>query len=121
MANKTTSAPIEPATPPVTSAQSNGLAIASLVLGILSLTGFLFLTGIPAIIIGIMSLRKGQTERGMSIAGIIMGSIGVLLSLLALICIIFLIALGIMSESSGTPSVPSTDIQMHMPIESSRT
>jgi hypothetical protein len=118
MANKTTSAPVEPMT------SSNGLAIASLVLGILSLTGFLFLAGVPAIITGIMSLRKGQTERGMSIAGIIMGSIGVLLSLLALMFIIFIIVLGVMSDPSnpsGMPSVPSTDTQMYMPIESSRT
>jgi prepilin-type processing-associated H-X9-DG protein len=60
------------------------MAIASLVLGLLSFCLSLF-TGIPAIILGALSLRAikrsggGVSGKGMAIAGIVTGSIGVLL------------------------------------------
>ncbi|MDB5186538.1 MAG: hypothetical protein JWM07_10 [Candidatus Saccharibacteria bacterium] len=120
MTNKT-STPPQKAAASVATDQGNGLAISSLALGILSLAGMFFLTGIPAIITGIMSLRKGQKERGMSIAGIIMGSIGTLLSLLLLLALIFIVALGVMSNPQATPGEPSFDTELNMPIESSRT
>lgn len=110
---------IEP-TPEITD-PGNGLAITSLVLGVLSLTGFFFLTGVPAIITGILALRKKQKERGISIAGIIMGSIGTLISLLFVLVLILLIAIGMMSDSSTMQGEPLFDTDMNMPIESSRT
>lgn len=109
----------EPASISTSSENTNGLAIASLVLGILSVTGFFIFTGIPAIITGIMSLRKKQKERGMSIAGIIMGSIGTLLSLLFILVLILVIVLGIMNGSPIMQGEPS--FNMDMPVESSRT
>jgi hypothetical protein len=63
--------------------QKKGLAITSLVLGILSLTCFNILTGIPAIITGHMAhgrARKQPAEyggAGMGIAGFIMGYVSV--------------------------------------------
>jgi amino acid transporter len=99
--------------------EGNGLAIASLVLGILSLTGFFIFTGVPAIITGIISLRKKQKERGMSIAGIIMGSIGTLLSFFFVLALIFIIGWGIMSDPSHMQVNPTFD--MDMPVESSQT
>jgi MFS family permease len=98
--------------------QSNGLAISSLVLGILTFSGFLFLTGIPAIITGIMSLRRGQPERGMSIAGIILGAIGTFISFLLFLLLIFLIGFGVMNHTPTMQDGPSIDT---MPAESTQT
>ncbi len=64
--------------------QTSGLAIASLVLGILGFTCFSILTGIPALILGIISLGKinkssgAVTGKGMAIAGIVLGSLSIL-------------------------------------------
>lgn len=67
---------------------STSAATASLVLGILSIpvVGFGLVLGILAIIFGVISLQKNQARK-MAIAGIITGSIGVLLPLLFLITI----------------------------------
>ncbi len=79
------SGPIPAMTPP---GEKMGLSIASLVLGILSLCGsgaFICggILGIVAIILGYLGLHsKG---RGMAIAGIILGAIGILLTLIFLV------------------------------------
>jgi hypothetical protein len=70
--------------------ESNGLAVASLVLGILSLTGFSILAAIPAIITGGLAL-KSPVAKGMSIAGIIMGIVSTILTVLV---ILFFLLLG---------------------------
>lgn len=71
----------EPYVPPIHSAaRTSGLAIASLVLGILSFM-LSILTGLPAIICGIVSLVKIGNSRGalggsgMAVAGIVLGSL----------------------------------------------
>lgn len=64
---------------------TNGMSIASLVLGILSIPMcFLFLPAILAVAFGFVGLsqvknRPGQSGRGLAIAGIILGGIGLLL------------------------------------------
>ena len=69
---------------PREAAGSSGKAIASLVLGILSLCGCTCLTGLPSIVLGILSLRDiGRaagmlTGTGLAIAGIVLGSLGTL-------------------------------------------
>lgn len=78
---------------------SNGLAIASLVLGILSLTGASILTGIPAIITGAMGL-KNPTNKGMSLAGIIMGAISVFFAVLIVIFFVILLFAGAFAAST---------------------
>ena len=73
--------PLTPASLPRTA----GLAIASLVLGILAVSCGSILAGIPALILGIVALNKiGQsagmlTGKGLAIAGLVMGSISILL------------------------------------------
>ena len=64
--------------------EENGLAIASLILGVTSLVGMGALTGIAAIITGVMS-RKNPHRKEMGLAGIIMGSIATALSFLVLL------------------------------------
>lgn len=87
-------ATVEPTT------NTNSLAVASLVLGIVSFTGFGLVTGVPAIVTGIMAIKRGQKERSMSIAGIILGSVATLFTLLLIGLAILIVTLGIMSESS---------------------
>ena len=67
-----------------------GLAITSLVLGILSTaTCLVFLTGIPALITGIMALNRARRQpaeyggRGLAIAGIALGAAGIMLTFVA--------------------------------------
>lgn len=80
--------PVPP--PPVTpTAQgSNGIAVAALILGILSLFAYLgsLVLGILAVIFGFIGLRKaaalGGQKRGMALAGIILGFIGLAISFL---------------------------------------
>jgi len=70
--------------PPVPIVKTSGLAIASLVLGILSFFCLGFLTGIPALILGIIALSKiGKSTgtlkgQGIAVAGLCTGGIGML-------------------------------------------
>jgi prepilin-type processing-associated H-X9-DG protein len=72
------------------STPKTGLAVTSLILGILACCCFGFLTGIPAVILGIVVLSRTSrdparyTGRGMGIAGIVTGSIG------SALCVIFI-------------------------------
>lgn len=60
-----------------------GFAIASLVLGIISLLiscmGINIITGILAVVFGIIHMVKYSTRRGMAIAGIVLGVISVVI------------------------------------------
>lgn len=82
------------ATPP---AGTNGKAIASLVLGILSLFCCGFISGIAAIILGKQAQQEtaisGQNGAGLAQAGFILGIIGTVLSILG--GIVYLIALAV--------------------------
>ncbi len=69
----------------------NGLAVASLVLGIISIPMcFLFVPGLLALIFGIIALNQikgnpGQSGRGQAIAGLIMGGISLAFIVLAIV------------------------------------
>jgi hypothetical protein len=61
---------------------SNGMAVTSLVLGILSLFCFA-LTGLPAIVFGFLGLSKASrvgTGKGMAVAGLLLGLLGTVLT-----------------------------------------
>lgn len=98
---------------------TNGLAVASLVLGILSMTGFSIFTGIPAIVTGAIGL-KNPVNKGMSLAGLIMGAISVVITVLVLSFIVLLILAGALSSSSNPPShsdyydQPSTGVRQRI-------
>jgi hypothetical protein len=96
----------KPAPQSPVSPQTNGLAVASLVLGILSVTGLSILTGIPAIVTGAMGLKRPE-GKGMSIAGIIMGAISVIIALLFLVFIVVLIGIG--AFANDTYDAPNYD------------
>jgi len=63
---------------------AKGLAVASLVLGIVSFFCFAYITGILAVIFGAVAKSKGNRS-GMSTAGLICGGIGVVLWILSLL------------------------------------
>ncbi len=80
--------PVEPAPPMPVPADRRGLAIASLVLGIISLCGAIFWfcggpLAIVAVVLGVLS--RNSTARGMATAGIILGAIGILLAIVFVI------------------------------------
>ncbi len=81
--------------------EENGLAVAAFILGIVSLTGFGALTGIPAIITGFISL-KNPVNKGMGIAGLVMGCISTVLTLLAIMFFLFALLIFAVSDPSPT-------------------
>jgi hypothetical protein len=100
--------PAQPYNPVIGGAaqQQNGLAIASLVCGILTMVlgfccGFVgLIPGIAALVTGYLGLRKademGGSGKGMAIAGMVLGGIGLVISL------IFAIFVGAAMMSSST-------------------
>jgi hypothetical protein len=63
---------------PAPAPKSKNLSVASLVLGIASLTPATFVTGIPAVICGAVALRQRRPGRRMAVAGIATGAFGTL-------------------------------------------
>lgn len=91
--------------------QNDGKAVASLVLGILSLVGcFGALAGIPAVILGVMAKRdisrSGGTMggEGLAIGGIITGALSTLLSVGLLIFYVAIIGAAVASAPTYTPT-----------------
>jgi len=81
--------PIPEPPPPAAPAGSSGLAIASLICGIVSMVCLGVLVGIPAVIMGHMAIGRiklsGQGGRGMALAGLIMGYISIVLTIIFLL------------------------------------
>jgi len=82
--------------PPVPSVKTSGLAIASLVLGILSMICLGFLAGIPAIICGAIALgnikKSAGTSggRGLAIGGLVTGGIGTVITTIGILAALLL-------------------------------
>jgi hypothetical protein len=88
--------PFQP--PPAASGQDQTLAIVSLVCGILGILCCGLFTGIPALITGYMAKNNVDSNpnqyggRGLAVAGMIMGGISILFSILGIIYYIILLA-----------------------------
>ena len=102
--------------------QTNGFAIAALVLGILAIVTFLtifggLILGVLALVLGIIGLNRAKTTngsgKGMAIAGIITGVIGGLLSLLILGG---LVAIG-NDAKDGKVKLFGTEFEVPTPVE----
>lgn len=95
--------------PVVVHAPSSGLAIASLVLGIIGLLGFCFapfgvLPGSIGAILGIVAVAKKHGGRGMAIGGIVTGAASVVISLAAFaIPLLMFAAMGRGARAPGPP------------------
>jgi hypothetical protein len=71
--------------------QNNGMAVAALVLGILTFVCLGPIAGILAIVFGFLGLKKAKevgTGRGMSIAGIVLGAVGTIASIVLLVALL---------------------------------
>ena len=87
-----------------TTQSDSSLAIASMVLGTVSLTGPGLFLGIPAIILAIIALKKKAAGRGLSIAGLVTGIVSTVFSLLFIGFIILMIIF-----SADQPAEPDVD------------
>ena len=96
----TTVPPATPATPATPAAKSPILSILSLVGGGLSVItcGWGAIFGIAGIVLGVMGRKKEPNGKGLAIAGIITGIVGILLGVGQLI---FWLVLGLGSASYG--------------------
>ena len=104
----TTPEPVAPAPPPE-AGPTNGSAVASLVLGIVGLTGFPFIPSILALVFGYKGRREitqsagTQSGLGLAKAGIVLGWIGVILIGLVIMFFVwaFVFAVGFNVEEIG--------------------
>lgn len=93
--------PVEPSQPSQPSSTGSTRALATLILGILSLVCGGFVMGIPAIILGHMELKaikSGEAPKegeGIAKVGYILGIVGTVLTCLAMIGMLLLMMLGI--------------------------
>ncbi|HUC25346.1 MAG TPA: DUF4190 domain-containing protein [Streptosporangiaceae bacterium] len=80
------------ATPERRTAKTNPLAIAALVCGIIQFAGLIFPVAFVAIVLGHMARRKirqtGEDGHGMAKAGLILGYIGLALTILFLLAVL---------------------------------
>ncbi|PZR54248.1 DUF4190 domain-containing protein [Xylanimonas oleitrophica] len=78
-------------------AQTDGLAVGALVCGIVGLTVVPVLGSIAAVVLGLMSLSRlrtsGQGGKGLAVAGLVMGGVGVLGALLLVVLVFGLLGL----------------------------
>lgn len=96
---------------------SNGMGVTSMVLGIIAVAGFCMyglgiVLGVLALIFGIIGMKKANrgeaTNRGMAIAGVVLGAIGTLVSAVFLAFIIWAIVEGeSRSDSEDNPFATS--------------
>ncbi|MDB5161858.1 MAG: integral rane protein [Candidatus Saccharibacteria bacterium] len=89
--------------------QGSGFGVAALVLGIVSLLGGGVFTGIPALVFGILAVRKyAGAGFGMGLTGIITGALGILGGIIFLMVFISLPAL----QSSQRDTSSKNDLSM---------
>jgi hypothetical protein len=86
--------------------ETSNLAIVSMVLGVVSLTGPGLFLGIPAIVTGIIALKRKLAGRGLAITGLVTGIVSTILSLIFCVFMFFLIAWGVThpGEFENTPN-----------------
>jgi len=93
---------------PTAASTTNGIAIASLVVGIFAFifgwVPFLgFVAGATAIVLGIIAIKKHAANKGLPIAGIITGALGAVWSIvLSIIFIITIVTVGVWGGAAST-------------------
>ncbi len=107
MASKKTEAP-EVIVTPVVEPKTNALSIVALVAGIAGLTVLPFLASIVAIITGHMARaemrRTGEKGEGFSLAGLIMGYVGIVYGVLLVLFLIFIFGIVLAGAMGGYES-----------------
>lgn len=98
-----------PAPTPAPQTTTNGavsIPIIALVLGVASLITFMWFLGIPAIVLGIIGLRKYKENRGFSMTGLITGIISTLLLVAAVMFFFIALILGLFHIDSMQSDSP---------------
>jgi hypothetical protein len=95
-----------------TQQKDSGIAITAMILGTLSITGFGLILGIPAIVVASIALKNKAPGRNLSIAGLITGIIGTMLSLL-FVAFIALMVLWSADQPSESPHYLPDDSTQH--------
>lgn len=94
--------------PPPPSAPTNGMAIASLVSGVAGWVALPLVAGVAAIVFGHMAQRRiketGEQGSGLAIAGLVLGYLNVVASVLFL-CLFGAIALGCLASFAWIPDI----------------
>ncbi len=74
-----------------------------MILGVMSLASFMWFLGIPALVLGIIGLKKHQENRGLSMTGLVTGIISTILMILGMMFLFVLIILAVLSadDTSG--------------------
>ena len=87
--------------------ETNGYAIASLVLGIAGLMGLFLVGPILALVFGYSARRTidesggAQSGRGFAVAGIVLGWVGVAVTVLAVVIIVLGVAVAVTTGANG--------------------
>ena len=89
--------------PQVQTSPASSVPIIAMILGVVSLVTFTWFLGIPAIILGIIGLRKYQENRGFSITGLITGIISTVLLVLAVLFFIVVLMLAVLQADHLGP------------------
>lgn len=89
--------------PQVQTSPASSIPIIAMILGVVSLVTFTWFLGIPAIILGIIGLRKYQENRGFSITGLITGIISTVLLVLAVLFFIVVLVLAVLQADNLGP------------------
>jgi hypothetical protein len=89
---------------------TNGMAIAALICGIGQFFGFWLLGTIPAVVLGHIARRQirrtGEQGDGMALAGLILGYVGLALSVIAIILIAVLVVAAGHQAPNQVPTLP---------------
>ena len=115
---------VQPATPAVPPAKNEtSIAMLSMIFGLISMTGFGFLFGIPAIVLAWIALKRHYPERGLSITGLVTGIVSTVLSILFLVGMVLLFIWGANhpEEMERQNSPLRQQPENHQRFESSRT
>ena len=90
----------------------NDLAVWSLVLGLLSVVGCFFFTGVPAVVVGgkaRQAAAAGEADNpGMAVAGVVLGWVGTALGGLLTLLILFSVLLPLLFVGFATPFIDTT-------------
>ena len=87
---------------------TNGFAIASLIVSILSWFGMYTIGGIVAVICGLVArnqIRESsgrQTGDGIAIAGIVIGAVNIILSCIGILCVLVIFAVSMIGAFNRT-------------------
>ena len=89
--------------------EPKGLSIASLCCGIAAFVGlgFFLLPQLAAVILGHMALKREPSGKGMAIAGLVLGYVGIALTLLVIVIIAVGLAIGSASYGGYRARSPS--------------